>query len=127
MSSKARYVKQGWLLAARRHTASWHIAAGSHYLFWEGQGVSSALVVDGDEALFNVNVGGAVLSHGAQLHQVALWCQLLHQPPAELCALLMRSSDSSICVMHSQEANYMPNRCKDCTRPASTGCRTRPS
>ena len=47
-------------------------------LFGEGQGVGAALVVDGDEALLDVNVGGAILAHGAQLHQVALWCQLLH-------------------------------------------------
>ena len=42
-------------------------------LLGERQGVGSALVVDGDEALLNVNVGGAVLSHCPQLHQVALW------------------------------------------------------
>lgn len=41
-------------------------------LFGEGQGVGAALVVDGNEALLDVNVGGAVLAHGAQLHQVAL-------------------------------------------------------
>ena len=48
-------------------------AAVDLYLFGEGQGVGAALVVDGDEALLNVNIGSAVLAHGAQLHQVALW------------------------------------------------------
>ena len=50
-----------------------HKAAVVLDLFGEGQGVSAALVVDGDEALLDVNVGGAILAHGAQLHQVALW------------------------------------------------------
>lgn len=34
-------------------------------LFWEGQGVSAALVIDCDEALLDINVGGAILTHGA--------------------------------------------------------------
>ena len=34
-------------------------------LLWEGQGVGTALVVDGDEALLNIDVGGAIFSHGA--------------------------------------------------------------
>jgi hypothetical protein len=36
-------------------------------------------VVDGDEALLNVDVWCAVLAHGAQLHQVAVWQQQQQQ------------------------------------------------
>lgn len=55
-----------------------HEAAFDLDLFGEGQGVGAALVVDSDEALLDVNVRGAIFSHGAQFHKVALWCQLLH-------------------------------------------------
>mmetsp|Transcript_33118 Transcript_33118/g.55486 ORF Transcript_33118/g.55486 Transcript_33118/m.55486 type:complete len:277 (+) Transcript_33118:1036-1866(+) len=41
-------------------------------LLGEGQRVGAAVVGDGDVALLDVDVGGAVLAHGAQLHQVAL-------------------------------------------------------
>jgi hypothetical protein len=34
-------------------------------------------VCDGDVALLNVDVGGAILAHGAQLDQVAVRLQLL--------------------------------------------------
>lgn len=37
-----------------------------------GQGVSAAVVCDGDVPFFDVDVGGAVLTHGAELDQVAL-------------------------------------------------------
>ena len=47
------------------------------HLFGEGQGVCAALMVDGDEAFLNVNVRGAIFPHGPQLHQMALWGQLL--------------------------------------------------
>ncbi len=43
-----------------------------------GQPVRSPVVVDRDEALLNVDVRGSVLPHGPQLHQMALWCKLLH-------------------------------------------------
>jgi len=36
------------------------------------QCISASIVVNGYEALLNVNVGCAVLAHGAQLHQVAV-------------------------------------------------------
>ena len=49
-----------------------HEAAVDKDLFWEGQGVGASLVVDGDEALLDVNVGGTILAHGAQLDKVAL-------------------------------------------------------
>lgn len=42
-----------------------------------GQGVGAAVVGDGDVALLNVNVGGAILAHGAQLDQVAVWLEVL--------------------------------------------------
>jgi hypothetical protein len=37
-----------------------------------GQGILAAVVLDGDVSLLDVNVGSAVLTHGAQLHQVAV-------------------------------------------------------
>ena len=46
-------------------------------LLGEGQGVGAPFVVDGDEALLYVDVGGPILAHGAELDQVALRCQLL--------------------------------------------------
>lgn len=42
-----------------------------------GEGVSAAIVGDGDVALLDVNVGCPVLSHRAQLHQVAVRLELL--------------------------------------------------
>ena len=39
-------------------------------LFGIGQGVFTPFVFDGDIAFFNVNVGGSVFSHCAQLDQV---------------------------------------------------------
>ena len=44
---------------------------GPHLLgVWKG--VSAAVVGDGEEALLDVNVGGPILAHGAQLDQVAV-------------------------------------------------------
>ena len=37
-----------------------------------GEGIFATIVLNGDVALFDVNVGGAVLAHGAQLDQVAI-------------------------------------------------------
>jgi len=51
-------------------------AAGTRLLGVRQQ-VAAPVVVDGDEALLNVDVGGAVLAHGAQLDQVAVGAQLL--------------------------------------------------
>mmetsp|Transcript_12276 Transcript_12276/g.26479 ORF Transcript_12276/g.26479 Transcript_12276/m.26479 type:complete len:333 (-) Transcript_12276:430-1428(-) len=42
-----------------------------------GQGVGASVVCDGDEALLDVDVGGAVLAHGAELHEVAVGLDLL--------------------------------------------------
>mmetsp|Transcript_38901 Transcript_38901/g.110107 ORF Transcript_38901/g.110107 Transcript_38901/m.110107 type:complete len:231 (+) Transcript_38901:767-1459(+) len=42
-----------------------------------GQGVGAAVVGDGEVALLDVNVGGAVLPHGAELHQVAVRADFL--------------------------------------------------
>lgn len=48
-------------------------------LLGEGQGVGAAIVGDGDVTLFDVNVGRAILSHRAQLHQMAVRLELLCQ------------------------------------------------
>ena len=61
-------------LETRAHLGEMVEAGG---LLGEGQGVGAPLVVDGDEALLYVNVGGPILAHGAQLDQVALRGQLL--------------------------------------------------
>ena len=46
-------------------TLTWDQVVMWSDLLWEGQGVGTALVVDGDEALLNIDVGGAIFSHGA--------------------------------------------------------------
>lgn len=61
-------------LETRAHLGEMVEAGG---LLGEGQGVGAPLVVDGDEALLYVDVGGPILAHGAQLDQVALRGQLL--------------------------------------------------
>jgi hypothetical protein len=49
-------------------------------LLWIGQSISAAVVGDGEVTLLDVNVGGAILPHGSQLHQLAVWPQLLVSP-----------------------------------------------
>src|SRR6266550_448053 len=57
-----------------------HVVAVVHFreviegarLLREGKYVLAAVVFDGDVALFDVNVGGAVLAHGAQLDEVTI-------------------------------------------------------
>ena len=38
------------------------------HLLRVGQGVSAAIVSDGDVTLLDVNVGGSILAHGTQLY-----------------------------------------------------------
>ena len=51
----------------------------SSHLLGVGQGVSAAIVSDGDITLLDVYVGRSILAHGAQLHQVAVWLELLQR------------------------------------------------
>ena len=70
-----------------------------------GEGVCAAIVGDGDVALLNVNVGRPVLSHRAQLHQVAVRLELLH---SNSNLEMPRSAED---VSGMQPMDLPPNRC----------------
>ena len=67
-------------------------------LLGEGQGIGAPFVVDGDEALLYVDVGGPILAHGAQLDQVALRSQLLQCKIKQLRGYSQRSSCRRVAV-----------------------------
>ncbi len=62
-----------------------------------GEGVGAAVVGNGDVALLNVNVGRAILAHRPQLHQVAVWLELL------------RHQNLHTASQHSSACRYRPS------------------
>jgi len=58
------------------------------------QRVSAAVVVNGDVALFDINVWGAILSHCAQLHKVAVWAEILVEIAAKT-----KAKDAGLLIM----------------------------
>jgi hypothetical protein len=67
-----------------------------------GEGVSAAVVGDGDVALLNVNVGRAILTHRPQLHQVAVGLELL-------CTNIQKAPHHLSLRQSCQQAHTCPN------------------